>query len=324
MKTKIEHITEEQKAKMPQYVQKWIDIGRDTTRLDEAKTKKAIDNYRKMINKKVDVPLIILDNPLESWVACSLLLEHKVSLDNLHEELKSVFDGNPKKYKIPTARLPWQSGSFFVSTFSFYDFMIEELGVELEQDLYAKYKIWEATSQLGCIYPLDDFTIVSQKPTEIHMNENNVLHKDGGPALVYAGMGDIKIYSLNGVTVPEYIATTPEEKLDLEYYNTITNADVKAEFVRKVGIERFKSKGKLLDSYVNYDEKKYPWVHRSKYELYDMECLFDGLTTAPYLSMENITSGIYHFEGVSPQCQTLPAAIKERTGFNMNQIKAIA
>ena len=315
MSKKIDSITDEQRAKMPEYVQKWINIGCNTDRLDPVKTKKTIDNYRTLINKNVNVPLIILDNPLESWVACSLLLEHNVSFENLHEELKGVFNGNPKKYAIPTARLPWQSGSLFVSTFSFYDYMFEELGVEIDKELYAKYKVWESTSELGCIYPLDTFTIVSQKPTEIYLNENNVLHKDGGPALVYAGMGDIKIYALNGVRVPEYIAVTPEEQIDLEYYNTLTNADVKAEFVRKVGIERFKHKGRILDTYKNYDKETHEWWYKSQYELWEMECLFDGLNSAPFLSMQNQTvPDVFHFEGVSPQCKNLKDAIKERFG----------
>lgn len=324
MSNKIETITDEQRAKMPEYVKKWITIGCNTDRLDPVRTKKTIDNYRKLIEKNVDVPLFILDNPLECWVACSLLLEHGVSFDNLQEELKGVFDGNPKKYVIPTARLPWQSGSFFVSTFSFYDYMFEELGVDIEAELYAKYKVWESTSELGCIYPLDNFTIVSQKPTEIHLNENNVLHKDGGPALVYAGMGDIKIYALNGVRVPEYVAVTPEEKLDLEYYNTITNADVKAEFVRKVGVERFLDKGTLMDTYTNYEGDEYEWWTKSQYQLWDMSFLFDGLDYAPFLYMKNITTEIFHLEGVSPACRTLKDAIKERLGGRDMIVKAIA
>ena len=175
MKEKITHITDEQKAKMPQYVEKWIKIGTNTDRLDPVRTKKTIENYRKLIGKPVDVPMIILDNPLEAWAACHLLSNFGVSFENLDEELKGVFNGNPKAYDIPRSPLPWQCGSFFVSTFSFYDFMFEELGVEIDNELYAKYKVWESTSELGCIYPLDEYTIVSQKPTEIYLNEANVL-----------------------------------------------------------------------------------------------------------------------------------------------------
>lgn len=321
---KINNITDEQRAKMPIYADKWTKRGTDTSRLDKDRTKKTVENYRKLIGKGVNVPLFIVDNPLEAWAACHLLSNYDVPFENLFEELKGVFDGNPKKYEIPRARLPWQCGSFFVSTFSFYDFMFEELGVEIESELYAKYKVWESTSELGCIYPLDEYTIVSEKPTEVHLNENRELHCDGGPAIAYAGMGDFKIYCLNGVTVPEYIAVTPEEKLDLDYYKTIQNADVKAEFVRKAGIERFKELGVLVDDYTKYTGPEYELWQKSQYEIWDMSAIFDGLDYAPYLSMVNQTTGIFHFEGVSPACLTLKDAIKERLGGRDLIIKAIA
>lgn len=329
MSNKIETITNEQRAKMPEYVNKWITIGSNTDRLDPQRTKQIIDDFRGLIGQKVDAPLFILDNPLECWVALTLICNHGVSFDDVEEEMKGVLNGNPKKYEIETPRLPWQSGSFFVSTFSFYDYMFEVLGVKIDEELYRKYKIWEATSEIGCIYPIDDaesglsFTIVSQKPTEIHLNENNVLHRDGGPALTYAGM-DKNIYALNGVQVPEYLAVTPAEELDLEYYNTLTNADVKAEFVRKVGIERFLDKGKLIDTYKNYQGDEYQWWTKSEYQLWDMSFLFDSLDYAPFLYMKNATTAIFHLEGVSPQCRTLKDAIKERLGGRDMLIKAIA
>jgi hypothetical protein len=155
---------------------------------------------------------------------------------------------------------------------------------------------------------------VCQKPTEIHLNENNVLHKDGGPALAYGGLGDFKIYSLNGVTVPEYIAVTPSHELKIEDYHKESNADVKAEFVRKVGIERFVEVGVTLDTYKNYDKEKHPFFHSSEYELIDMEAIFDGLTSAPYLKMLNPTSSVWHLEGVSPACRTIEDALRERFG----------
>jgi hypothetical protein len=312
--TKITEITPEQRAQMSVYVDKWIKIGTNTDRLDSEKTAKIIKNYRNLIDKPVDVPLHIVENPIEAWAACQLLTNFGVSHENLREELEAVFNGNPKKYDIPSPRLPWQCGSFFVSTFAFYDYVFECLGVEIASDLWAKYKVWESTSELGCIYPLDEYTVVCQKPTECHLNERRVLHRDGAPALAYAGYGDIKIYMLNGVNMPEHVVMTPEEKLDLEYYNQITNADVKAEFVRKVGIERFKTRGKLLDSWKTYTGDEYALWHASEYELWDMEAIFNSLDTAPYLSMVNQTTGIFHFEGVSPKCQTLKDAIMERLG----------
>lgn len=319
---KIEKLTAKQEGLMPEYIKKWIDIGVNTDRLDPELTKKVIDNYRKLINLKVDVPLKIVKNPIEAWVACCLV-EAKIPFNDFDSEIKDVFNGNPKKRDIPKAWLPWQSGSFFASVFSFYDYMLEVVGVELDSDLWTKYKVWESTSQLGCIYPLDNITIVCEKPTEIHLNEDNVLHCDGGPALVYDGLGDFKIYALNGVRVPEWLAVTASHKLDLEKYNDIQNVDVKAEFVRKVGIERFLEQGKLIDSYKNYNPETHDWWHKSQYEVIDMSFLFESLDYAPYLKMVNQTTGVFHVEGVSPQCKTVGEALKERFSGKDFVIQAI-
>lgn len=319
---KIEKLTEAQITLFPSYVKKWIDIGTNTDRLEAVSATKTINNFRTMIGMN-EVPLIIVENPIEAWVA-RCLHEAGVKNDDLLAEMKTVFHGNPKKYDIPKGEMPYQSGSFFANVFSFYDYMIEELDIPLEAELYAKYKTWEKTCDVGCIYPLKDITILTQKPTIIHLNENNVLHKDGAAALEYAGEGDFKIYALNGVVVPEYLALTPEETLDIDLYLTEKNADVKAEFVRKLGIERFKEKGRMIDSYKNYDKKTHNWWYKSEYELWEMESLFDGLSSAPYLSMKNQTVEIYHFEAVSPSCNTLQKAILERFDGHDFVIEAIA
>ncbi len=320
--SKIEKLTPEQEAKFPEYVQKWISIGTATDRLDFDKTERIVNSYRELINLK-PAPLKIVKNPIEAWVACALF-EQGVKLEDIDAEMVDVFNGNPKKREIPRASLPYQSGSFFASVFSFYDYMLEEVDIEIDKELYAKYKTWEATSQLGCIYPLDEVTFVCEKPTEIHLNENNVLHRDGGPALSYDGLGDFKIYALNGVRVPEYLAVTPEEKLDLDLYNKETNADIRAEFVRKVGIERFLDKGTLIDSYKNYDAETHEWWHKSEYELWDMSSLFEGLDYAPFIKMLNQTTGIWHMEGVSPECRTVGDALKERFGGRDFVIREVA
>ena len=325
MSTKIEKLTPEQEALFPKYVEKWVAIGTNTDRLDYDTCVPIINNFRLMIQMKT-APLIIVENPIEAWVACCL---HEVGVSNeeLLDEMRLVFHGNPKNRVIPKAEMAYQSGSFFANVFSFYDYMIRELKIPLEPQLKARYDVWEATKDVGCIYPLSDLTILTQKPIEIHTIElrgSRVLHKDGGPALSYSGEGDFKIYSLNGVMVPEYLAVTPEENLELDLYNQEKNADVKAEFVRKVGIERFKDRGRLVDSYKNYSKSSHGWWYKSEYELWEMESLFEGLSSAPYLSMKNQTVDIYHFEAVSPECTTLQKAILERFDGHDFVIEAIA
>lgn len=318
---KIEKLTPEQEALMPVYVDKWIKIGTDTVQTDEATAKEIVKDFRDLIKMDSEVPTIFAENPIEAWVLCCLH-EQNVPLDKLQDTMRSVFAGN-RDYTIPKASLPFNDISL-CSTFSFYDYMINVVGVKLEDDLQKKYEVWERTSKVRGIYPLETLTVVCKKPLEVHLNEAKVLHRDGGPALVFGGEGDFKVYALNGVAVPEYLAVTPSHEIDLEMYNEEQNADIKAEFVRKVGIERFLEMGKKLDTYENYNQEENSWWWKSEYELWDMQNLFPSLQTAPFLKMLNQTTGIWHMEGVPPECQTLTDAIRSRFGGRDMKIVNVA
>jgi hypothetical protein len=124
--------------------------------------------------------------------------------------------------------------------------------------------------------------------------------------------------------VPASLVITPAEELSLDFFKNEKNADVKAEFVRKYGVERMIDMGKTVDTYENYpDQTNYSWWWKSKYELINMGTLF-GIEYQPYLRMVNQTTDIWHLEAVSPACLTLKDAIKERFGGREMKIVAIA
>ena len=208
---------------------------------------------------------------------------------------------------------PYQDGSFFSHVFSFYDFFIQEGIVTIEKELQDKFTTWSATSKLGLIYPFEDFCVVCQKPSKILLNENG-LHSETEQALQYKDWG---FWSLNGVVVPQWLAETPSSQLKPDDYFKLDNADQKAEFIRKIGVERMLDKGKLVDTYRNYDDI---WWSRSEYELWDMSDIFPNSEYQPCLKMLNQTTGVWHCEWVSPNCRTLRDAIRERFGgrdFNL-------
>jgi hypothetical protein len=309
-KTKITSLTKEQEAEMPNYVTKWVNIATSTKNVEDSVASEIVADFRKLIGRK-EAPLLVVDNPIEAWIVCCL--HHQgVTFDNLVTEMKKVF-GGCRDYIIPQASLPFNDIGL-CGTFSFYDYVINVLKVEFEPELLEKYKTWEKTSNLWAIYPMEEISVVCRKPVQVHLNENRVLHCDGGPALQFAGEGQFEVYCLNGVVVPEWLAVTPAENLNLEDYNKITNADVKAEFVRKVGIEMFLTQGVKMDTYSNYSQEDHVWWWKSEYELWDMSAIFPGLESAPFLKMLNPTTKIWHMEGVSPSCKTLGAALKERFG----------
>jgi hypothetical protein len=314
----IEKLTPENEAAIPAYVEKWLKIGTNTDRLDYEKTVAIINPFLTEILEREVVPVVIFPNPLEAWVACHFA-QDGVPVNELKGKVDQFFNKEIEMVLEDYVN-PYQDGSFSAQIFAFYDYMLNELKVPLEEDILRKYKIWEATVELGLIFPLDNVCIVTEKPTTIKLNENRVLHCDGGPALQYEGRGDLTVYSLNGVKVDEYLAVTRSHELTLEYYNTLQNADVKTEFVRKYGVERMLDMGTKLDTYENYSDE---WIKKSEYELWDMKCLFETIDYAPHLKMMNQTTKVWHVEAVSPSCRTIKDALKERFGGDF-KIRAIA
>ena len=199
--------------------------------------------------------------------------------------------------------MPYFYGQFDSGYFSFYEFMFNVLEIKNPvEDLYSSYL---KTTECGIIYPCDDFCVISNKPSNILMS-NGQVHSDGSPAIEYRD--GFKVWSLNGVRVPQYLAETPTEKLDLEFFKKEQNADVKAEFIKKYGVQRMLSLGKKMD---DAHKSKNQWYVDSEYELYNLGSIFNR-EKAVFLKMKNLTTGTYHVEGVDPSCNTVEEALKFR------------
>ena len=161
---------------------------------------------------------------------------------------------------------------------------------ELDVPLLDLYDIYRQSMNFGPIWPLDTYCIVSDRPREIHRNENG-LHKDGGPAMRYSD--DYQLWMLNGVRVPRWLAEKDFRQINAEDIVKIQNVEVRREGVRKLGVEKILKDlgGKLLDS----DEERGYW-------LYDLNIPrpegADPDIKYRYLKMKNPSTGTYHVEGV--------------------------
>ena len=186
------------------------------------------------------------------------------------------------------------------------------------------------------LLPYQNICIVSRKPIEISYKKENmkrkytplrcsydkyILHGDGKPAVKYKD--GFTSYILNSQSVPKWLAMTPTSLLKSEQYLELENANVKREFIKKFGIDRMKSLGKVIDTWENYKNHiNYEWMKKSKYELIDMG-IMDKVGYIPYLGMINQTTGTYHLEAVKEGCKTIPEAFTNTrwNGKNFNKIK---
>lgn len=185
-----------------------------------------------------------------------------------------------------------------------------------ENEIKLLNTIYDLTKKVGFIWYFKGICFICDR--SLFINKKGVqLHHDSEPAISYSD--GYSVWCLNGVNVPRYLVETPKEKLDIDFFKTEKNADVRAEFIRKYGIERMVGLGKVIETVENHEND---WFNKSEYQLIDMGSIY-GRKYAPHLKMKNLTTGIYHLEGVDPSCRTVEQALKWRAKGKEINIKSI-
>ena len=207
---------------------------------------------------------------------------------------------------------PFLEGQFQAGYGSWMDFMDKTLGVV---NCPASVIYREFSKSAGPTYTMDEFCVVSARPKEIHLKSGS-LHKDGGPAVLYAD--GFCVYALNGVVVPKHIAESKPMDFQPEWFTKESNVEIRREVVRKFGVEQVCSalKGKIIHSetvITTMDNKKHP------YELWEFD-LGENIGTCPCLKMTNPSLGLFHMEWVPPGTSTVQEALEFRNGGSMPSI----
>ena len=69
-KKKIEKLTPEQEARIPEFVEKWLKVGLSVETLSYSETRPIIDAfYAEILGKAVPEFVVIMDSPLSAWFA---------------------------------------------------------------------------------------------------------------------------------------------------------------------------------------------------------------------------------------------------------------
>ncbi|MDE2106801.1 MAG: hypothetical protein KGL39_56825, partial [Patescibacteria group bacterium] len=178
----------------------------------------------------------------------------------------------------------------------YYDFLRTELGLKEQTEKLLGLTL--ICKNAGWFLPHKNICWICERPQILHRNSQGRLHKDGGPALQYPD--GFSIFALNGIRMDKKFVETPAEQLDPGIILKKTNADIRRELIRKVGIERMLTvlPNKVLD-------------RRGNYELLSIE-LDESIKDARYLKMLNPSIGTWHLEGVDPQCSTVESSLNWR------------
>ena len=102
--------------------------------------------------------------------------------------------------------------------------------------------------------------------------KDRILHNETKEAILWENSE--KYYFLNGVRVTEEIVITPAEKLNPELLIKETNAEVRKEIIRKVGMNRIlqKLQAKLLDSWREYELYRIENIDIEPVHILKMKC----------------------------------------------------
>jgi len=187
---------------------------------------------------------------------------------------------------------------------SFFDFL-RVCGIQPTHKLAPLY---ELSLHVGWWWPFENLVLFTPKPSTLHTNEFG-LHCHGGPALDYEGSW--KIFALNGVRVPEWLAMQTSSELNPIKLFDIENAEIRREFVRKIGMER------LCYSLGAKEIDVWEAPIGGKYTLLELDV--KGRIWK-FLKMQNPSIGIWHVEGVPNECETVYQALNFRNGLTENQI----
>ena len=288
-------LTPDQEARIPEYVERWI--NKYTEPLNEENTREAVVELYEHFSLK-EPTIIYGDSP-----------KHCVEL--------AKRDGKTREEIRDSAYVSTWWGSWA----AWYEFADEVCQVEFDKNKFNRFTKFVENIHYSIAF--DETIYISQKPEELHY-EGDRLHADLKPAIKYKdGFG---VYALNGVLVPEEMVMTPADELSMEYYKTISSADIRTEFIAKVGIHRMFEHGKKIDSYEKYLgtylEENQPLV-QSKYELYDFSAVFGGDENAKYLAFNHLTTEARLAECVKG-CTTIPQALAYRMDIPEEMLKEVS
>ena len=299
MQPKIEKLTADQEKALDTYAEYWVGIGCSTERIDMDRARAAIDNLYVAVG---------LPKP-----------EHYLIFDSPDAALKFIHDETGGDKRMMSA---WLGGGLWAGIYGWYDYVSSVLGVDTDDKL-AELMV-AVGKEVSLWWPFcdgDRVVVLADRPTEIHWNENDNNHCDGGPAIVWADGSTA--YTLNGVAAPQWLAETRAEDIDPSKIREIDNVEVRREFVRKIGIERIYQE---LGADV-IDKKTY--VNDSGSHTYELVLLnvYEGaedgeaLGARPYLKMTNPSlPETYHLERVPVGTKTVRAALLFRNSLSESQV----
>ena len=266
----IEELTTAQRAKFPEYVEKWTAVGLSTAPADRKRAENGI--RQAYINQGLTPPkwIVWTGSPKENGIFVFINENENLSpeitkkvkeIDALAEK-NDVFDVTglldwwnsiPKtgaiEEKMEAALHQSVNNSGFgqhdADDMAFFSFFRDECNLKDETEKYVT-GIGEIVQSAGWWIPYAEVCVICERYCEIHMDEENQLHNENGMAVRYPdGFG---LYMIHGTRIPEYVIERPNE-ITIKKINDEESVEVRRVMLDKFGWDRYllESKAEVID-----------------------------------------------------------------------------
>jgi len=231
----ITEIPPEKKKLFPVYVEKWTKIGLNTDTMKRDKVADDLKAVYKAADLKAPDKVIFLSSPMAAVFMLEIMDKDPdfdpLKYDDLSLEwLEKEFEKHKTEQRLDY--FPCY-GQFDSPWLSFYDFFLTEFDLECCKKLKGLISM---ACNTGWFFPFDDFVVVTNRPSQIHLDEQGRLHNEVGKAIEYRdGWG---VYSWHGVRVRPYVIEEPG-KITVEDIEKEENQEVRRVKITQYGVDRY-------------------------------------------------------------------------------------
>jgi len=183
-------LTKEMEKRVPEMIEKWTAVGMSTARADRPKAEDAIRAAYAAAELAAPKDFIWEESPVAGARTAARL---------------ATGDDDPTPEEVAGQLSNACYGSHDAAFLSFYDFF-EPILPDVIKPLHG---LMQVAQHCGWWWGFDDTVVVTERPVEIHVNDEGRLHSPDGPAILY---GDgFSVYAWNGTRIPaDFLEKTDE------------------------------------------------------------------------------------------------------------------
>jgi hypothetical protein len=247
MVKRIDSLTDEQRARIPEWRDKWIAIGLRTGETDKARFERCVADCYRATNLAPPKKIIYVGSPFALALAAptaALSIETGIPPQDIPDD--QLRDYIRKHWAALFGGQFWVGGWYWGSP-AYVSFFTDICELELPEKIRRSAEAYRGSVESACWWwPHSEFVVVSERPQWIDRDEQGRLHSVTRRAIQWPdGWG---LYRIHGVAVPEELVTNPGG-ITIASIDAERNAELRRVRLEIFGLQRYvrESASEVLD-----------------------------------------------------------------------------